>query len=298
MRTEESMIAQTGEARRESAFVTGVGGPAGRATAAFLRERGARVAVADTHPIPGEEGLVLLPSATASSFKEALHSELGRRGARLLVPTVTEELTLVAYEREAIRASGCAVFISPFQATRIASDKLLTAKALAQAGVGVPRSVDGRSRRGILDALLFPILSKPRQGRGGRGIAIYENARELPEPSADLVYQEFLPGEEYDVNLFAEPGGEPSALVVLRKTALRDGRVGNAEGVERADLPDVAELAASASRALGLEGPIAIDVRRDRQGRPLVLDVNARVGANIRAADEVLETLLARWKEE
>ena len=283
---------------RASAFVTGVGGPAGRATTAFLRERGVHVAVADIRPIPGEESLVLLPPATASGFKETLRSELGRRGVGLLVPTVTEELTPVASEREAIRASGCAVFISPFQATRIANDKLLTAKALAQAGVGVPRSVDGRSRRGILDALLFPILSKPRQGRGGRGIAIYESARELPEPSADLVYQEFLPGEEYDVNLFAEPGGVPSALVVLRKTALRDGRVGNADGVERADLPDVAELAASASRALGLEGPIDIDIRRDRQGRPLVLDVNARVGTNIRAADEVLETLLARWKEE
>lgn len=297
MRTEEYMSA-TGQARKESAFVTGVGGPAGRATAAFLRKRGVPVAVADIRPIPGEEGLVLLPPATVSSFKEALRSELGRRGVGLLVPTVTEELTPVAWEREAIRASGCAVFISPFQATRIANDKLLTAKALAQAGVGVPRSVSGRSRRDILDALLFPVLSKPRQGQGGRGIAIYESPRELPEPSADRVYQEFLPGEEYDVNLFAEPGGEPSALVVLRKTALRDGRVGDAEGVERADLPEVAGLAASASRALALEGPIDINVRRDRQGRPLVLAVNARVGANVWAADEVLETLLARWKEE
>ena len=84
--------------------------------------------------------------------------------------------------------------------------------------------------------------------------------------------------------------------MVLRKTALRDGRVGNAAGVERTHAPDVATLAAATSRALRLEGPIDIDVRRSRDGRPLVLEVNARVGANVRSADEVLEALLTRWR--
>lgn len=277
------------------AFVTGVGGPAGRATAAFLREHRVPVAVADMRAIEGEDRLVLLPPATAPEFRSALLSRLADSDARLLVPTVTEELPLVALEAATLRAAGCAVFISPPEATRIAHDKWLTAEALAQAGVSVPRSVSGCSRAEILAALAFPILSKPRQGRGGRGIEIHESQSDLKEPSPDRIYQEFLEGEEYDVNLFAEAGGEPAALVVLRKTKLKDGRVGNASAVERAAAPDVAELAAAASRALGLEGPIDIDVRRGADGRPRVLEVNARVGANVRAADEVLEALLKRW---
>ena len=280
------------------AFVTGAGGPAGRATASFLRERKVPVAVADMRPLEDEADLVLLPAAVAPEFRSQLRRALGERGARLLVPTVSEELPLVALDRETLRAAGCAVFISPPGATRIANDKWLTAEALARAGVGVPRSVGGGSRADILEALSFPILSKPRQGRGGRGIEIYETKTDLPEPSPDRIYQQFLEGEEYDVNLFAEPGGHPAALVVLRKTQLRGGRVGNATAVERDAAPDVAEVAAAASRALALEGPIDIDVRRDARGRPLVLEVNARVGANVRAADEVLEALLDRWKEE
>ncbi len=273
-----------------------MGGPAGRAAAGFLRERGARVVVADVRPIEGEADLVRLPLASEDGFLEALRGELSPRGAGLLVPTVTEELPLVAAQRAALRAMGWAVFIPPVEATRIADDKWLTAQALARAGVGVPPSISGAARASVLDALAFPVLSKPRRGRGGRGVEIHETPRDLPEPSADRIYQEFLPGEEYDVNLFASPGGEPAALVVLRKTALREGRVGNASGVERVEAPDVARLAAAASRALALEGPIDMDVRRDRAGRPRVLEINARIGANVRSADEVLEELLTRWE--
>ena len=93
-------------------------------------------------------------------------------------------------------------------------------------------------------------------------------------------------------------GREPiAAIVFIVGEILRVGRVGNAAAVERTDAPDVADLAAATSRALGLEGPLDIDVRRDGRGRPLVLEVNARVGANVRAADEVLDTLVWRWKE-
>ena len=279
------------------AFVTGVGGPAGRATAAFLREHGVPVVVADVRALEEEPALVRLPLATEPGFLRALRAELEARGAALLVPTVTEELPLVARERDALRVSGCAVFISPSDAVETAHDKWLTVQALARVGVGVPRSLWGRSRAEVTEAIGFPLLSKPRLGRGGRGVEVHEGPADLGETSLDRVYQEFLPGEEYDVNLFAKPGGEPAALVVLRKTALRDGRVGNAVEVERVSAPDVAELAGATSRALGLEGPIDIDVRRNRIGRPLVLEVNARVGANVRSADEVLEALLERWRE-
>jgi len=280
-----------------SAFVTGVGGPAGRATAAFLREHGVPVVVADVRALDEELALVRLPLATDPGFLRALRTELEARGARLLVPTVTEELPLVAGERDALRAAGCAVFISSPDVAATANDKWLTMQVLERAGVGVPRSLSERERADVVDAIGFPLLSKPRRGRGGRGVEIHEGPGDLPAASSDRIYQEFLSGEEYDVNLFAEPGGDPAALVVLRKTALRDGRVGNAVGVERVDAPEVAALAAATSRALGLEGPIALDVRRDRHGRPLVLEVNARVGANVRSADEVLEALLERWRE-
>jgi carbamoyl-phosphate synthase large subunit len=143
----------------------------------------------------------------------------------------------------------------------------------------------------------LPLLAKPRIGRGGRGVSVFHDAAELfTTPQSDLVWQEFIPGEEYDVNLFVEPGGEVTASVVLRKVALRDGETGNALGVERVHHPAVRDVAVRAARALELAGPVDVDVRLRRDGTPAILEVNARLGANSLSATEVLEALDDAWR--
>ena len=52
-------------------------------------------------------------------------------------------------------------------------------------------------------------------------------------------------------------------------------------------------MALAAVRALGLTGPVDVDVRRLVDGRPVVLEVNARFGANSAAAPELLDAVLA-----
>ncbi len=142
------------------------------------------------------------------------------------------------------------------------------------------------------------MLSKPRCGRGGRGVRLLASAREIADaPADDVVWQEFAPGEEYDVNLFLERTGEVAAAAVLRKTALRDGLTGNAAGVERVEHAAVRDEAVRAARALELAGPLDVDVRLRRDGAPVILEVNARLGANALTAPEVLEALDAAWKE-
>src|SRR5207245_5474939 len=102
-----------------------------------------------------------------------------------------------------------------------------------------------------------PILTKPRIGRAGRVVLVHKHKGQLPDViSADRVYQEFLPGEKYDANLFAKPQGNTVA-VVLRKTALKEGIVGNALEVERVEEKEVAEQIGRAScreRGWGWEG--------------------------------------------
>jgi carbamoylphosphate synthase large subunit len=240
----------------------------------------------------------LLPPAHDTEFVGVLSDLVDGDGIRLLVPTVTEELLKVAEHRDSIRRKNCALFVSPPEAVRIANDKWETARALLAHGVAVPRSYCGESKDELVELVPFPMLSKPRIGRGGRGITIHHNSEDLPESiSTGMIYQEFLPAEEYDVNLFSEPGGRVATSVVLRKTALKAGMVGNALSVERVEDRDVAELAAAAVRALSLEGPIDIDIRRGLDGRARILEINARVGANVRSAEEVLAAMISNWRD-
>jgi len=278
-------------------LVTGVGGPAGRAGASYFSEKGCRVVGTDmVASTSAATHFRLVPAARDPAFPAALLALAERERATLAVVTVSEELPVAARLKAELRRRGCAISISDPPGADAAADKLLTARALAAAAVAVPRSFDTGARDEAVRALGFPLLSKPRQGRGGRGVVVHRSADDLDRAAGDVVWQEFLPGEEYDVNLFVEADGRVPAGVVLRKSGLKEGLVGNALGVERVSHPGVLDLAVRAARTLRLEGPLDLDVRLGADGRPAVLEVNARLGANVLSAREVLDALDDAWR--
>jgi carbamoyl-phosphate synthase large subunit len=285
----------------DTVVVTGVGGPAGRAAATWFGARGLQVVGTDVRDVAGPfDRLRLVPPALDPSYPAALLALLAEVDAALLVPTVSEELPLVAGMRAAVHAAGCALAMGAPGGVEIAGDKLRTAEVLAARGISVPRTLPASAPRASLAATLgLPVLMKPRVGRGGRGVAVLRTAAEVEAaaPEGEVVWQEFAPGEEFDVNLFLERSGAVRAAVVLRKTALREGITGNAAGVERVDHAAVRDEAVKAARALELAGPLDVDVRLRRDGAPVILEINARLGANALSAPEVLDALHAAWKE-
>lgn len=272
---------------RETILVTGAGGPAGRAATAWLDARGLAVAGADMREI---EKCFQLPAASAEEFERALIELVERVQVRLLVPTVSEELPKIAAMKKELEARGCHVAISPPNAVGIANDKLRTAQFAAARALACPATSRHRTAFG------FPMLVKPRVGRGGRGVRVLQDALELAAVEGDVVYQEFIPGDEYDGNLYLAADGEVLAAVVLRKVALAQGIVGNATAVERAHHPAVRALCVRVAQAMELSGPLDLDVRLRADGTPALLEVNARLGANVLAAPEVMEALVAEWR--
>ncbi len=278
--------------------VTGVGGPAGNAAARWFHGRGLPVLGTDVRDVASPGSFRRATAAADRWFASEMLAMVETERPGLLVPTVSEELPAVAAIRPAIVARGCGVAIGPALGVEIAGDKLRTAEACASAGVPVPATLPGATpRAAVVRELGLPLLSKPRVGRGGRGVRVWRSEGDvLSAPDADVVWQEFVAGEELDVSLYLERGGEIAAAVVLRKTSLRGGEVGNAASVERCEAPDVLGVAVRAARALDLWGPLDVDVRRRKDGTPVLLEVNARLGAHSLAAAEVLEALLAAWR--
>jgi len=280
-------------------IVSGVGGPAGRAAAEWVARRGFAVVGADMNDVRSPATTFRrIPAAVDPAFPAAFLSLVEEHRGALVVPTVSEELHLVARLRPEILARGCALAMGGPLGVEIAGDKLRTAEALARRRVSVPVTFPAdTSRARLVAALGLPLLSKPRFGRGGRGVRVLRSGEDVARaPGEDPVFQEFVPGDEFDVNLFVERSGEVAAAVVLRKTALRDGETGNAAGVERAEHPAVRDEAIRAAQALELAGPLDVDVRLRRDGSPAILEVNARLGANALSAPEVLESLLTAWR--
>ena len=284
-------------------LITGIGGPAGTAAATFFREQGWKITSTDIVQVTvAAPDFRFVPRGGDPAFVAVLLALVHDLRPDLLVPTVSEELQAVARIRNDLRALGTAVWISDPLAVVTANDKLLTAWRLQALGCPAPLTFDGTSVENplrVASLLGYPFLAKPRVGRGGRGVKLFATPEEaVTERRREIVYQEFVPGEEFDVNLFALPAGQTRTAVVLLKTGMKEGVTGNATGVRRVERPDVVEVALRAALKLRLEGPVDMDIRLDAAGRPKILDINARLGANVLSAREVLDTissLTTKW---
>ncbi|MGB5079599.1 MAG: ATP-grasp domain-containing protein [Burkholderiales bacterium] len=253
----------------------------------------------DMRDVPHEADAFLeVPPARDPDYLAVLGDLLLRKGIGWLVPTVSEELVKVSEAAPRLRRGGVAVYIGEPRAVRICDDKWETACALQGAGVAAPRSAIGKAGSRQVLSLGFPAVSRPRVGRGGRDVVVHDRAGTKPQ-AADPVWQEFLPGTEYDVMMVVhpDPPHEIVAAVVFEKTVLRDGQVGNALEIARIEAPDVAQLAREAAAALGLWGPMDIDLRRGADGRPRVLEINARIGAHTLKAPAIFDALAGLFEQ-
>jgi predicted ATP-grasp superfamily ATP-dependent carboligase len=286
-------------------LVTGACGPAGSSIGRQLVERGHSVIGVDSLPVEyGAFPIATVLPADDPAFVDMLFDYASRWNVDLIVPTVTEELTIPALHGE---FPDWRIVIGPLPGVQIANDKWLTANALLAAGVAVPRSAltspQTESDQATLTTLFdagVQMVSKPRVGRGGRDVIVHADSTEVLSASPGRIVQEFAPGTEYAVDLLVPDDSERADVVgVLEKTQLAQGLTGNGVTVRRLPheaVDDVVELARSAVRAVGLTGPVDVDVRRRADGTPAVLEINARLGAHSAHVPEICDGILASFR--
>jgi len=264
-------------------LVTGCGGPAGRAVRELLLQRGYSVIAVDMQP-SSTAHIRKVPQANDPNFVPELGKIARNFNCELVIPTVSEELPVLAgrWNRR-----GIPIVLSSRSSVLIADDKFSTCEHLGSKGVSVPKY---RLPSWDMDGLGWPLISKPRIGRGGRGVVLHESEATLAGLDDEYVLQEFVSSVEFAPNIYCNKG--KTFAVVLKKTKLKQGIVGNALVVERVNEPEIEELAIRAAKAIGLTGPVDIDIRRRSDGTPVVLDINARFGANLVNAPEILDSAL------
>lgn len=275
-------------------LVTGAGGPAGTSAVHQLLDRGMRVIATDITPLafPAEDFL-LGPRADSPSYIPFLEETITRLGVDLLVPTVQEELPTLA---AAAPILDCRVAIAAPGPVLLCHDKLLTMRFLAGCGIPVPSTAtvrpSGVSPQRVRER---PFVVKPRVSRGSRGVVVVDSPAQVPARDDTYIAQELAPGEEFCPQVHRSAVDGAATVVVLRKPGPGHGRIGPREGVERLDpgaQPQVTRLALDVAQSLELDGAIDMDVRRTRDGRPVVLEVNAGLGADSHHCPELLDGIL------
>ena len=289
----------------QSVLVTGANGPAGYSLVQQLRERGLHVIATDIVSGPVEDiadvfvtglradNLELIPFLLQLCRDENL-------GIDLFIPTVQDELLTVA---TAAPLFPCPVLISPVSAVALAHDKFLTAEYAALRDLPIPATLSATVDSSLWEKHVgFPLVAKPRVSRGGRGVQVLDSAEALESAdfsaSSEDIVQAFAPGAEYCPQLYRSPLTHEISTVVLAKTKLKSGRVGNAAEVLRVDPAESAEAAEVASiaqqimSAFGLYGAVDMDIRLMPDRQPVLLEINARFGANSANTPEMINAVL------
>lgn len=261
-------------------LVTGAGGPAGIAIIRSLLRRGdVEVIAADMDRWASGLYLVdaehrrLVPAGLADDFVDVVLAMCATDRVDVLFPTVDVELPRIAAERDRLHDGGTLLASPSLRTLETCLDKLALARACARTCrvprtelLGTPQAVSGWD---------FPVIVKPRRGAGSRGVRVVGSQAELDAVHADedLLVQELLPGDEYSVDVLAGLDGRVIAAVPRARLRVDSGVA--VAGVTVHD-DELIATATGVAKAIGLTTVANVQLKRDKDGVPALLEVNPR----------------------
>jgi carbamoyl-phosphate synthase large subunit len=200
---------------------------------------------------------------------------------KILLPGSTWEAKILSKFSTKLNNAQIIPLVNNLSVITLGDDKWETYKQLTDLKIHTPQSFLNIEAALKNEATKFPIVIKPRQGRGSQNIFIANNKEELHNICSyfDLkklkyLIQEFVGNKnsEYTVGVISNKDGVVIQSIVMRRL-LMGGATGYAEVCERNFINDFCEAVA---RKISSTGPINIQLRLDENNKPLVFEINPR----------------------
>lgn len=251
-----------------------------------------------------------IPKADDDNYVEDVLALCQQEKVDLVLPLVTKELFPLAQHQERFQEAGVQVLVSSHKAIQTANDKGSCYKYLKESGIPVPQFFVAKTMEEFIHAAFMlghpqaPFCFKPAVANGSRGFRIvwdsineadllfnqkpyntfitYTHAVKIlsSQPFPPLVVTEYLPGDEYSVDCVADHGKVLLVVPRLRQKMINGISV---QGRFEKDT-DIMGYCTRIIEAIGLHGNIGIQIKRNAEGKPLLLEINPRVQGTIVAA--------------
>lgn len=272
MRPVTILVASVGRQRYLIEAFTAACGPGGRVLACDHDSLAAGGAVATR--------FVLAPRFDGSDYAPWLLELCRAEDVTLLLTLNADELVRLEALRPALVEAGTTLLGMPAGRLATCLDKGRLGELCEGTGLRVPPAWSGDAWRDA-PADAYPLVAKPRAGRGSRGLTVLETpaaaaalAAERGDALTDLLLQQRLEGQEYGLDLVNDPQGRPATVLVRRKLRMRGGETDVAETVRDDALEAAGRRLAARLRHQGL---VDVDVVRVG-GVDHLIDVNPRFG--------------------
>jgi predicted ATP-grasp superfamily ATP-dependent carboligase len=241
---------------------------------------------------------VVLPSfaTDATAFAVGVVEFVREHPTRVVLPASDGAIVALVPWRDQLAALGCLLALPSNSALEIANDKGFTLKVARSLGIEHPKTLRINSVHDVPAMLAefdFPVVLKPTTSWTGHSanrlpaVEVIDEAEAVDvaqsflSAGAGVLAQQWVGGRREGVTLFILDGDVRASCAHLehRTTPALGGA-----SVLRESVPMPPDIYASSVRlvtALGLQGLCEVEFRRDGDGRPLLMEVNARLAGTI-----------------
>jgi predicted ATP-grasp superfamily ATP-dependent carboligase len=219
---------------------------------------------------------------------------------KVVLPTGDANIVMLAPHRKQFADLGCTLAVASDAAFEIANDKVRTLEVADKLGIAYPKSIqvaDVAGLRAVEAEFGYPFVLKPTiswTGEAQDRVSPIEVVNEAEAVAAitrylatgcEVLAQQWAPGRREGVSLLLV-GGEVRGIcgAVAHRTVPPLGGVSVMR--ESITVPDdILDASVNLAKTIGLEGPCEVEWRRDAEGRPLLMEVNARLAGTLENAN-------------
>jgi carbamoyl-phosphate synthase large subunit len=270
-------------------MVPGAAGPAGINTIKSLRMGGYSGSIIATDSSRLASGFYLaskhyiLPQVSQEQeYAEKLLSVVSDENVQIMMPSSGYDIYAYSKLKNQLEKRGARPVVSSRHSLEICRDKLLTYQSLVHkfGHEVLPFTTSDPNK-----ISQFPIIAKPRFGKGSKNVVKIDNETDLQYVMSkfddeDMIFQEFLPGEEYSVDVLSNLSEKPLLAVPRLRLQTKAGISTQGKIQRNAELES---LCMNIAKSVGIVGPSCIQMKRstlDRGAGRLfkLIEINARMG--------------------
>ncbi len=259
-------------------LIPGASAPAGINTIKSLRLSDFRGKILSTDSNNLSAGFYLsdyyevIPEAEAGDYIEVLLNIIDRYNIEVLMPSSGYDIFPFSEFKTKLKKHGAFPVVSDRNVLEICRDKISTFNHLNK-DFNLPFTTLNPQ-----EINTFPVIAKPRYGKGSRDIIQVSDEKELQYVASkyeNMIYQEYLPGDEYTIDVMSDFEANPIVSVPRLRLQTKSGISTKGKIVLNKYL---IEESMKIVTKLKIVGPSCIQVKKDKSDDFRLVEINPRLG--------------------
>lgn len=213
-----------------------------------------------------------IPEAEDSSFIDRLFEIIKQYKVEVLLPTSGFDIYPYSENRKKLAEMGVQAVVSDRHDLEICRDKMSTFETLSNCFELPFTTMQPDRIRG------FPIIGKPRFGKGSRNVIKIEDELDLKYVTSkfdEMIFQEYLPGNEFTIDVLSDMNKEPIMAVPRLRIQTKAGVSTKGRIVKD---PNTERECMNIAKHVGIRGPCCIQMKESAEGILKMIEINPRFG--------------------